>query len=252
MTVSDETLMAYLDNELPPEERARVDAMVASDPGVKARLERQARVHAMLSAAFDPMVKETAPERLVSAAMTTPVSLRWRLRERASRLFSGTDGVPSALPRYALMAATVALAVAIGWAIGRFPGVSAVIVPGEDGTLIAQGDLEHALSDQLARDNASTGPLVGVSFLAKDGDLCRTFETGSRTANFAGIACRDAGAWMIKTLAHAEPRKGTGYEVAGAGMPSAVRNAVAEMIDGTPFDAEQERRARANGWRQAP
>ena len=47
MTISDETLMAYLDNELSPEERAQVGAAIASDPNVKARLERQARVHAM-------------------------------------------------------------------------------------------------------------------------------------------------------------------------------------------------------------
>ena len=41
MTIPAETLMAYVDGELAPEDRARVDAEIARDPALKTYVERQ-------------------------------------------------------------------------------------------------------------------------------------------------------------------------------------------------------------------
>jgi len=93
------------------------------------------------------------------------------------------------------------------------------------------------------------GPRVGVTFRSKDGAVCRTFDMNASRDNHAGVACRDADGWAIAALAAAEARTGSPYETASAGMPSAVRDAVAQMIGGEAFDAEAERRARDAGWR---
>ena len=85
MTISDEMLMAYLDNELAADERARVDAALMADADLRVRLERQARVHVMLDKAFGPLVNDPVPERFVDLVHNTPVSWRWRL----SRAFAG-------------------------------------------------------------------------------------------------------------------------------------------------------------------
>lgn len=247
MTINGETLMAYLDNELTPEERARVEAALASDPHVRAQLARQTRLHDMLSAAFDPAIRQPLPDRLAAAVMTTPVSLRWRLRDTISRLFSVRDDGSRFVPRYAPITAALLLGIAVGLASMNFLGGSGALREGRP--LLAEGELANALSRQLASDTTRAGPHVGVSFRAKDGKLCRTFDLGAPAKNFAGIACNDAGAWIIETLTRAQSRPGTPYQVAGSEMPPVVRNAVADLIAGEPFDVEQERRARDGGWR---
>jgi hypothetical protein len=245
VTVSDETLMAYLDNELSPEERARVAAIVASDPDAKARLARQERLHAVLSAAFNPVMEQPVPERLVAAAMTTPASLQWRVWQSLSRLFARDRLAPGFVPRYALAAATFVLGLGVAWLL--MPGGTSYIGEGQGG-LVAQGDLATALERQLASEAPAGGPHVGLTFRTAQGAICRTFETGAARANYAGIACRDAGTWKIAAVARAEPPAGAPYQVAGAALPPTLRAAVAAMIDGAPFDAEQERRARDTGW----
>jgi hypothetical protein len=244
MTISDEILMAYLDNELPAEERARVEAALAADPNLRTQLSRQERLHEMFGAAFDPVMRQPVPDRLIAAARTAPVSMRWRLREGLSRLLSGGETSKGFVPRYALAMATLAVGIGLGIALANFP-----VGTGSSGAVLAQRDLAHALDVQLASDEATSGPRVGVSFRSKEGALCRTFDMGATVDNAAGIACRKGSAWTINTLTPAEPRSGTPYEVAGSGMPAAVRDAIASLIDGEPLDAAQERQARDHGWR---
>ncbi len=241
MTISDEILMAYLDNELPPDERERVNAALAADPVLQARLKRQERVHAILSTAFDPALKQPVPARIVDAAMTTPVSLQpsWR------------DKVAGLLPRWsgaALTGAAAALGVTLAVGIVLYAGL--VRDPGHRSVpFAAEGRLAQALDTQLAGDEVREGPRVGVSFRAGDGQVCRTFDLGAARENFAGIACREPSGWTVNTFVSAPVRSGAPYELAGAGLPDEVRKAVDGMIDGAPFDAAAERRARDGGWR---
>jgi anti-sigma factor RsiW len=243
VTISDEILMAYLDNELAPEERARVASSIAADPEVKRRLERQERLHAVLAAAFDPAVKQAVPERLVAVAKTTPASPLWRARAAVARWLS--PSAPSFAPALALVAATLLIGVGLGLALTG-PGGSGLIAA-NDGALVAQGELARVLEERLASEGAEAVPRVGVSFRSKEGAFCRTFETGA-DPNVAGLACRGADDWVIHTVTRAAPIGGAPYEVAGGAMPPALRNAVAELIDGAPLDAEGERRARDGDW----
>ena len=242
MTISDETLMAYLDNELPLEERERVNAALAADPALQARLKRQERVHTMLSTAFDPALKEPVPQRIVETAMTTPVVMQTSWRDR----IAGVLALRPSPSRPAFAAAALGLTLAAGLAI--YAGV--LRAPGSGPVPFAADDqLAQALNVQLASDEVREGPRVGVSFRAAGGELCRTFDLGSARENFAGIACRGQSGWTVNTFVPAPVRSSGPYELASAGLPAAVREAVAGMIDGAPFDAAAERQARDGGWR---
>ena len=245
MTIGDEILMAYLDNELPPDERARVEAALAADPNVRAQLSRQERLHEMFAAAFDPVVRQPIPDRLIAAARTAPVSMRWRLREGLSSLLSG--GAGAGMQRYAVAMATLVLGIGLGIVFANLSmGTGS---KDEAGAIVAQRDLAHILDVQLASDETTNGPRVGVSFRSKAGALCRTFDMAASADNVAGIACRKGSAWTVEALAPAEAHSGAPYEVAGSGMPAAVRDALAGLIDGEPLNAKQEQQARDDGWR---
>ncbi len=242
MTISDETLMAYLDNELASDERERVNAALASDPALQARLKRQERVHLMLSTAFDPALKQPVPARIIEAALTTPVSLQTNWRERLAGLLSFGPGAP----RFAAAGAAFGLVLAVGLAFylgfERTPGPGSV-------PFAASGQLAQVLETQLASDEVREGPRVGVSFRAGTGELCRTFDLGAARENFAGIACHETSGWKVNTYVTAPVRSSGPYELASAGLPADVRKAVDGMIAGAPFDAVAERNARDGGWR---
>lgn len=242
--IAEAMLIAYLDDELAAEERARVNAALVLDAPLQARLRRQERVREILSEVFDTALQQRVPDRLVNTVMQTPIPMRWRVRSALALPFSGASLVGVARA-WAPHIAPAAMALAIGLVLGWLTGAR-----GADGLarggLVAEGGLARALERQLARDAAQSGPRVAVSFRARDGRLCRTFELGAARGNLAGVACRDESAWTIVALAATEP---AGRGPASAATPDLVRQAVAQMMAGQPLDAEGERRARQAGWR---
>ena len=69
MTIDDETLMAYADGELAPEQRARVEQAMRDDPRVAAAVERHLALRSDVFAAFAGVLDEPVPERLQPAAL---------------------------------------------------------------------------------------------------------------------------------------------------------------------------------------
>ena len=62
--VDDLILMAYLDGELDPVERAGVEQALAADVELRERLEAQRRLRARLADRYDPIVREDVPDHL--------------------------------------------------------------------------------------------------------------------------------------------------------------------------------------------
>jgi anti-sigma factor RsiW len=65
---SDELLIAYLDGELDAESASEVAAAIARDPALAHESQRLAETAAALRAAFDDVLHEPVPERLLTAA----------------------------------------------------------------------------------------------------------------------------------------------------------------------------------------
>jgi anti-sigma factor RsiW len=66
---SDEGLLAYLDGELDPVERREAEAWLAADAEARERLAALAETAGLLRLAYDEVLREAVPERLIKAAL---------------------------------------------------------------------------------------------------------------------------------------------------------------------------------------
>ena len=240
MTTSEETLIAYVDGELTDTERAAFEQALAADADLRARLDALRAFRTRLSAAFDPTLNETVPDRLsallnnrkdaeiVDFAAKRAQRPRWAARE------------------WGALAACTIIGLLVGVGVMR-GGDAALVAAGENG-LVARGALAHALDTQLAADEGRVR--IGLSFVSRDGDLCRTFMVTS--GGPAGFACKDRGAWRIPLATEPQPVDPKTYQQAATPFPPEVLAAVEARIKGEVFDAQQEVAARARHWSDAP
>ena len=272
MTIPDETLMAYADGELEPAQRAAVEAAMATDPKLAARVEQHRALRRKLNAAYDPILLEAVPNALVAAVHTPPATTPGATPERAAtvtdlrrvRAARAAEAKEAAASvrraemarrpwtwvEWSAMAASVAAGAVIAHLALRSPEAGRIGTQG--GQLLAQADLSKALSTQLASDQPTDAPVqIGVSFKSRSGGTCRTFTV--KEANvLGGLACREGDEWHVQVLANAPAGAhgdGSGYKPAGGSMPAAVLSAVEQEIAGEPLDAAGEAAARARGWK---
>jgi hypothetical protein len=240
MSIGDEELMAYIDGELDAADRARVDAAVAADPVLAAKLATQRSLKSRLSAHFDTVLEEPLPRNLSELTAMKGTAGERRTGRRAWRW-----------QEWSAMAATLVLGVLLGPFVMRqsqpLPFISA------NGRVVAIKDLENALFRQIsgAASTEAGGIAIGMSFHASNGAYCRTFAMNPGPA---GLACREWGEWVVEVLAR-NPRarqnaNGEAYRQAGTAFPEAIRQAVEARIDGEPLSIEQENEVAARGWRE--
>lgn len=269
MSIPDETLMAYADGELEPEQRAEVEAAMAADPTLAQRVEQHRALRQKLNAAFDPILLDTVPHTLVNAVHTAPATpaatasgatITDLRRVRAARALEAKEAAAFArradVPRrpwtwfeWGAMAASVAAGAVIAHLALRSPEANLFGTAG--GQIVAQADLSHALSTQLASDQSADAPVqIGLSFKSKAGDTCRTFTVKEQNV-LGGLACRQGNDWHVQVLANvpAGTNGQGGYKPAGGSMPAAVLAAVEQQIAGDPLDAAGEAAARSRGWK---
>jgi hypothetical protein len=111
-------------------------------------------------------------------------------------------------------------------------------------SVVAAGPLAEALDSQLATEQSrSASTRILVSFVAKDGRICRTFENQV----MAGLACREGEGWNVIAQEAARPGPGGEYRQAASGTGVVMRISQ-ELMTGEPFDARAERQARDTGW----
>jgi len=245
MKVPDEMLMAYADGELDAAERAQVEAAMAADPQLARRVAAHQALRSTLAAGFGKVLEEPIPERLTSLARSAAAAppkgqvLPFRLHAAAA-------------PRPWLQWGSLAASFVLGALIWQFAAQRYLSGPVLDrnGELVASGALARALSNQLAADEAPSTPVqIGVSFLSKGGDYCRTFQL--RGANgAAGMACQRNTQWKLEVLTRtASDAASPQYRQAASALPPAVVRAVTDSIAGEPLDAGAEIRVRAREWR---
>jgi hypothetical protein len=244
MTFSEETLMAYADNELDSQTRAAVETAMAADPELARRVAQHKALRKQLRAAFDNVLDEPPPQRLIDAVRSAPVARRENnvipLRRKPATSWSW--------PQWASLAASLVIGVLIGQRLLHTPGAGPIT--SRDGRLFASGVLARSLSEQLASTQTDETPVrIGVSFKSKDGDYCRTF-TVRQSTTLAGLACRDHDDWRVQALAQSELKAESGaqYRQAGSEIPRSVMQAVDDTIAGEPLDAHAEAAARDKNW----
>jgi hypothetical protein len=238
MRIAEETLMAYVDGELDAAAAARVEAALADDPELAAAVARERALRRRLRSAFDSVLQEPVPERLIAAArgqVATPQATAGRPPRRR-----GAWGYGGA------MAAGVLIGLLFARALperGSGPWQS-----GADGVLLASGELAKALDTQLASASAAAVVRVGLSFKAGSGEYCRTFTT-RQPRSLAGLACHGSHGWYVPALLEAPASVEGEMRTATTALPPALLEQVDARMRGEPLDAEGERAARDAGWR---
>jgi negative regulator of sigma E activity len=245
MTISDETVMAYVDGELDDTARAAIDAAVASDPELARRVARHRALRERLHQELDPVLHEPVPERLLAAVHGTAP-------QRREGNVVPLRPVPLARwswPQWGAMAASLIIGVLLATLLWRQPSVAPLSF--RAGQMLASGALDRALSKQLASNQAADAPVrIGVSFVSREGSYCRTFVLRDRRA-LAGIACREHDRWLLTALANSPPSDTPGeYRPAASSLPPSIARTVDDLIVGEPLDTGAELNARAKGWQR--
>ena len=243
MTFSEETLMAYADNELDAQTRTAVEAAMAADPEIARRVAQHKALRGKLRLAFDNVIEEPTPQRLVNAARGAPAVRREGNVVPLRRKSPQRRGVPL----WASIAASLVIGIIIGQAMLHSSG--STTVTSRDGQLLASGVLAHALTAQLASAQTDQNPVqIGVSFKSKAGDYCRTFTLHESTT-LTGLACRQHDDWRVQVLAQTTPtQSGGAYRQAASEIPKSIVQSVDDIIAGDPLDAHAEAAARDKSW----
>jgi hypothetical protein len=246
MTFDDKTLGAYVDDELEPVDRARIEAALVGDTDLAARIDRARRLRDLLGGSFASIITEPASERFVNAiAKPEPASaplasaqiLKFQTPPKSKPEKAVEVPKPWSGPGWGVLAASLAVGVAIGVAA---PWRDAP----RDAPLSRSRSVTAALDHQASGHNP--GPVrIGLSFKSKDGAYCRTFLADST----AGLACREGNGWAVRASAPATSETHTVYRTAASETPAAVLDAVDALIDGAPLDAAAEVSAKARNWR---
>ena len=261
MTISDETLMAFADGELDDAARAAVELALRTDPQLAKRVAEHRALRQRIQAAYSAELSEPVPERLLSAAKrradasgTNVVNLQDARDAMARDAIARDTARARPLRTWWGPAGSIAasLIIGLGLGYGRWHQ-SAPLTRNAGGALVASGQLAQGLSQQLAADGSAAAAVqIGISFLARSGDYCRTFVL-SGAISPAGVACHHGKEWQILTLSQsaASGSATAGYRTAASEMSPAILQAVQELISGEPLDATAEAAARSKGWNSA-
>jgi hypothetical protein len=255
MSFSDETLMAYADGELDDATRLAIEAAMRGDSSIARRVAR-------LRAARDEVFADQEP----SGARTRQANVVQLAAVRAQRLAT-QQAARKAVKRHWgwLEWSALALVMVLGLAAGKFglarwqpgwfgdPAPAPTEVASRNGTLVAQGKLDAALSQQMGGAAPSEGNVrVGLSFLSNEGGYCRSFTLVGGNQDLVGIACRASEEWRIPALVqNARPQPAMGaYRMAGTEMPTAVLEAIDQRIVGGMLDTRAELEALRRNWQR--
>ena len=232
--IDEDLLMAHLDGELDTLTAGRVAEALAKDPELRALAEEQRRLKHRLADHYGSVIHEEIPSRLRSMLETNVIALPAGAAKRPGLGW----------PAWGALAASFAIGLVAAEMIPQMipARIGPAVATGE--RLVAAGPLARALDTQLASEQSpSQATRIGLSFAAKDGRICRTFENQV----MAGLACRDGEGWNL--VAHETVRPGPGGEYRQAASGTALVMPISqELMNGEPFDARTERQARDAGW----
>jgi len=263
VTLSDETLMAYVDGELDATTRAEVEAAMLRNPELAQRVARQKALRGRVRLAFQRVADEPVPERLLAAARADradrrlvdeggPVAHRDALGPRRENNVVPLRRKPQhrwSWKEWGAMAASLTLGILATQVFVHFSN-STTMLASRGGAVIAEGALARALSSQLAANQTAKASVqIGVSFRSRAGDYCRTFSLHD-SSDLSGMACRQGEDWRVQVIARGESVTNGAYRQAGSAVPKPVWQAVEETISGDPLDAQGEAEAKGKGWRR--
>lgn len=262
--LNDEMLVAYVDGELSPEDAAEIEQALKTDQRVREAVQVFRDTADWSRRAYDDVLREPVPERLLRAATGQPGAAD---PARAEPSRKGRPAMPGIQGRFAglAMAASIALAIGVGggfglsqWSVQGEAGSAGILLVGAvDSQGALHGALESGASGTLTEigDGGDVMPLT--TFVDRGGRYCRKFLTTladrSGTSAAFGIACRrPVGSWLVEAVGAAPtPGQGTGVRFVTASGPEEdiLQVVIGAMSDTGPIAVDDEAALLAAGWK---
>lgn len=261
MTFDDNTLIAYLDGQLPEADYGTLEQALQRDEALRTRLQALADSSELARRAFDPVLLEPLPPQLIAAI--------WRAPDPRARVSPPGTGAtqpagllawlglrpgPGAWPALASVV-VLGLGVVIGWQLMAPAGDARWAL--RQGTTVTDEALSLALEvSPSGRALRTVGGVVEIlaSFEQVGGGHCREFSRSNPggTLGELGIACRRAqGDWQLEFLA-AESRSSeaarSGYLTASDQQHEQADAFLRDRVQGQPLDDTEERALIEGGW----
>ncbi len=240
-------LMAYADNELDDVEKAKVEALLASDSEAADIVERFKESKDTLKEGFSEILDQPVPDHLVTTirthrSKTKVFTLRSFLTQKHS--FSRAS-----------MALAACLALFIGVIAGRImDNQSRENHVSMSSSMLLQNVLEtHPTGKEGTTDNHEQSITPKLTFSSENGQICREYQLQSPADLMVGVACRDKkGKWITlveinSSLLSAPPNASTGYSPA-EGNPDPMAAAMEAIGAQKSLTADEEQRLRNRGW----
>jgi|AntRauTorcE11898_2_1112593.scaffolds.fasta_scaffold02508_6 negative regulator of sigma E activity len=246
MNTTDETLSAFLDNELTDADMEAVRDQLAADPSLADRLAKLATVDAELQAHYSSiddrpmpesvtrMLKE-APSRNAAPRKDNVVSFHWWRTMQWRGSMRGHAGKAAA-------AAVIAGVALMQWfdlplnGDPAWPAVTQVL------------DSQPSGEDYQVNNQATLMPRL--TFRNQAGEWCRQFRLESADAASEQIACRSkAGGWEQVARAEVEPSSESGnYQTASGG--NVLDETLERIMANSPIGPEKESALLEQLWRE--
>lgn len=249
------TLAAFVDDELSPEEAARVVLHLADHPEDQAYVDRITVDRDLLARAFADIAATPLPpalEALLAGPAPTAGDGRPRRDERRGRV-ARRRIAPGRRPLAigGVAAATLA-AVAIFLGLGRAPDARLELAAGPVAADSALAAALDELPTGASRDVAQGGRVeMLATFPDARGNLCRelqlVFEQAGRFDH--AVACGRGAGWTVEIAVTEQAAQDDGFAPADGPGGRAVQRLLDEIGAGLALDAEEEAAALARGWR---
>jgi hypothetical protein len=213
--VTDEDLMAYADGEADAATQQWIDAALAEDDALAARLAVFLESREAVQAAFAPKLQEPVPEKLLAAVQAMATKAAAPAPGNVVSLDAHRQGRRSMIVPGAMAAAIVlGLGFVIGQALGPIGGNRTTAV-----AALADPSIQTALSTVPTGDEQVIGQEATfraiASFRDVDGTFCREFEHARPEGDtYVSVACDTGEDWAIKLVI--ATGSGTGYAPASA------------------------------------
>lgn len=264
---TDETLMAFVDGELGPDDSERVERALELDETLRKRVDAFALTGRDLGELFAQPLHEPVPEALLQTVQDAAARREARIRSegwlgRMRESLAGLMTPPAMMATGTAAAAVVAIGLGFSvWGPETPTGEQHALLLKDGEQLWARGALLDALETTVSGDSkplAETEEVEGsvlpvLTFKDKAGRFCREYAVaGTADANALGIACRESdGRWEVEIhAAQAKtPETGDTFKPASGTTAGHLQAVVDDMIAGEPLSLDQEEGAIGAGWK---
>lgn len=237
MNINDETLSAFLDSELPEPEMEQVRLALESDDDLVMRLAELSEVDSLVKAHAQRI--DEAP---YSAALTQTMA---KLEPNNVVQLSTWQRLKHSTNKGLAIAASIAIVFGIAT-------TSYLQTQHQDNANLVATNIATALDTQLSTSaiTQADGSVfkANLSFANNNDELCRQYEMSNNSNTQVAIACKTAQGWQVKAqLQQENSRNGSQYQTAS--KHAALDQMIDQMINGQPFNRNQEQQAIAQQWK---